>query len=71
MTYREMMQRDHPKSCGDRFIGGCQGCPGDYYPDAKAGDKRGCFYNPNGLEDKCKKCWDQECKKENKFRAIF
>lgn len=59
MTYREMLQRDHPRKCDSRFIGGCQGCPGDYYPDAPTEDENGCFYNGTDDEYQCEKCWDR------------
>lgn len=62
MTYREMLQRDHPRKCGGRFIGGCQGCPGDYYPGAPLEDELGCFYASSADEYQCERCWDQPAK---------
>lgn len=68
MTYREMMQRDHPKNCGDRFIGGCQACPGDWYPGGPSENNQGdkCIFNADpaassdDIKAGCAACWDQE-----------
>ncbi len=72
MTYREMLKRDHPEKCGDRFIGGCQGCPGDTYPGGPDEDEMGnkCIFNadPAASSEKvkvtCTACWNQKVKKD-------
>lgn len=69
MTYREMMERDHPKNCGDRFVGGCQGCPGDWYRGAPDEENDTCVFNMEPAADEetiqngCRGCWDQEADK--------
>lgn len=62
MTYREMLQRDFPTKCGNEFIGGCQACPGDYYPGAPREDALGCFYSNSDDEYQCERCWSQPAK---------
>lgn len=63
MTYREMLHRDHPERCGPQYIGGCGGCPGDYYPGAPTeNDATGCIYDAPADEYDCVDCWNKECK---------
>ena len=59
-TYRKMLENTEPCRCGTKFIGGCQGCPGDYFPGAPKEDELGCFYALSADEYRCDKCWDQE-----------
>lgn len=65
MTYREKLHRDYPRKCGSRFIGGCQGCPGDYYPDAPTEDENGYFYKGTDEEYQCENCWDRTAAKKD------
>ena len=65
MTYREMLHRDHPERCGPQYIGGCGGCPGDYYPGAPTEDENGCSYNGTDDEYQCERCWDRTSAKKD------
>lgn len=57
MTCRERLLVEHPEYIGDRFVGGCSGCPKDY---GYARDPELC--RPG--EKNCRKCWDREvCEK--------
>lgn len=66
MTYREMMERDNPLHCGERFVGGCYACPGDWYPGGPTDNER-CVINDQTADNEamikgCAACWDQEVK---------
>lgn len=54
MTCREKLEELHPKSVGESFMGGCEGCPYDYdfaeQPE----------YCTGGEKTECTKCWDRE-----------
>lgn len=58
-TYREVLEVYAPEYCDEQFIGGCHGCPCDYFVNAP---KEGAFNCKNqGVRDSvCRKCWDQE-----------
>ena len=61
MTYREKLAKDKPTKVGRHFIGGCQGCPGDYYPRGLT-ETDDCY----DREDwDCEKCWNQEMTRED------
>ena len=64
MTYREMMERDHPRHCGERFVGGCGACPGDWYPGGPTENEQCAIADPNADNETmiraCAACWDQE-----------
>ena len=63
MTYREMLRKEHPEKCKDSYLGGCAGCPGDYYPGAPEEDQPNCCYNSSTGDYNCARCWGMEVKK--------
>lgn len=67
MTYRERLEQDRPNHTGERFRGGCCGCPGHYYKDAPEAKKNPCEYC-RGM--KCTACWDQEIAIKDKTKPI-
>lgn len=56
MTYKEMLERDHPDCLNERLGGGCVGCPGDYYDGACKSTEIEC----DGF-DSCADCRNTEC----------
>lgn len=52
MTYRELLQKEHPENVDELYIGGCEGCPCDYGYEA---DKEKCLRLSS-----CDACWDRE-----------
>lgn len=63
MTCRERLFVEHPEYIGDRFVGGCSGCPKDY---GYARDPELC--RPG--EKNCRKCWDREVEKKKDCDSI-
>lgn len=55
MTYREKLTKERPDCAGGAFIGGCCGCPGEYWAGGPTSDNCGRL---GALE--CTRCWDQE-----------
>ena len=62
MTYREKLAIDKPTKVGPHFIGGCQGCPGDYYSGAPT-ETDDCYDHEDW---DCDACWDKEMPQEEK-----
>lgn len=52
MTYRELLQKEHPECVDERYIGGCDSCPSDYGYEA---DNAKCL-----CLGSCDACWDRE-----------
>lgn len=61
MTYREKLQKGNPDRVGVEFIGGCIGCPGDYW----SGAPEFIGYCPlwDEVDFSCCDCWDLEAPK--------
>lgn len=62
MTYREKLQQCHPECVDKKHVGGCKGCPGDYFKNAQTlswGCAAGRLQNTM-----CAKCWNQEAPEE-------
>lgn len=62
MTFRELLQIEHPDKVDERWAGGCCGCPCDYgyEPGAvKDGLCRFCRLTDD-WRDNCRRCWDRE-----------
>lgn len=53
MTYREKLKIERPDRVGANYVGGCSGCPGDFWKGAPTYHS-GC--GPNA----CASCWNQE-----------
>lgn len=53
MTYRELLQKEHPERVDERYIGGCDSCPSDYGYEA---DNAKCPDDVGG----CVACWNRE-----------
>ena len=67
MTYRERIAIQHPECVDQRFAGGVNGCPGNYWEGeilAKfhecGGYKRMTKKDFSGIHDECRACWDRE-----------
>lgn len=52
MTYIEKLKIEHPDRVNEGYVGGCSGCPGDFWKGAPS-YRMGC--GPNA----CASCWDQ------------
>ena len=66
MTYREMMERDHPELVDDCYEGGVRGCPGDYYVGALREEDERCVLNTTTAGKGCGACWDREAEDTKK-----
>ena len=53
MTYKERLKKEHPKKVGEIYLGGCAGCPGDYWDGAPNSDS--CSH-----DIRCLGCWNTE-----------
>lgn len=53
MTYRELLQKEHPEMVDERYIGGCDSCPSNYGYEA---DNANCPDDVSG----CTACWDRQ-----------
>lgn len=53
MTYRELLQKEHPERVDKKWAGGCAGCPRDYGYEA---DNAKCPDYDGG----CDACWDRD-----------
>ena len=59
MTYRERLRREQPECVDSRCIGGCKGCPGDYWtgaPNANFDPKK----EDHNCSGACTACWGSE-----------
>ena len=55
-TYKDELKEKDPSSLLDRYIGGVNGCPGDYFFGAPVFDRDQC----SPLQDRrCRTCWAQ------------
>lgn len=75
MTYKEKLQTEHPKAVDAHHLGGCQGCPGDYFPGAPCLDDHcviRCFKG-TGVRKTCTDCWSTEVPAEDsiKRRVVY
>ena len=50
MTFRERLQMEHPKKVGEKYDGGCEGCPEDY----------GYEKIRYECSNECEECWNRE-----------
>lgn len=59
LTFRELLQAEHPGMVGEKWAGGCSGCPCDYgyEPD---GAKESLCGKGHDWRDNCRRCWDRE-----------
>lgn len=71
VTYRDLLEVEHPYKVDDHYIGGCCGCPHEYGYDSI--DARPCDekYIGHGEWDPfCKKCWSRHVPKETLTRLM-
>lgn len=54
MTFRERLQKEHPRCINEDCIGGCDGCPYEYGYEKKKEET--CKVS----DEECRKCWDRE-----------
>ena len=59
LTFRELLQAEHPNKVDESWAGGCRGCPCDYgyEPD---GAKESLCGRGHDWRDNCRRCWDRE-----------
>ena len=55
MTFREKLAKEHPEYADETEVGGCKGCPFDYWYEI---EPKHCPCNGD-----CRKCWDREIPK--------
>lgn len=64
MTYRELLQKEHPESVDGRFLGGCEGCPCHYGYEADNANGVPCpkyvSHSDTMCDTMCAACWDRE-----------
>ena len=56
MTYRDKLKAERPDRIQNTCIGGCYGCPGDYFPNSPSQAHNHCVVN----RDNCARCWNTE-----------
>lgn len=61
MTYREKLKKEHPEKVNARYVGGCAGCPGNYWEQGTKMHGSECARFRN-----CWECWGQEVPEEPK-----
>lgn len=62
MTFRELLQIEHPDMVDEKWAGGCYGCPCDFGYESgavKDGLCRLCRLTDD-WRDNCRRCWDRE-----------
>lgn len=62
MTWKERLQNVKPELVSLSYIGGCEGCPGAFFDEAKGirQDLEGCPGKHRASFDTCSKCWNSE-----------
>lgn len=68
MTLKEKLAKENPYAIADKALGGCWGCPGDYFDGYETCqydnyDDRTC--DVAITPDNCKRCWEREYPEEN------
>lgn len=56
MTYKELLAQEHPDRVGEKYAGGCWGCPYTYGYESLENSARVCLK----LKGDCEACWDRE-----------
>lgn len=59
MTYRELLQKEHPEAVNKKYEGGCDGCPFLYGYEAGNADTP-CRQYMKHNNTVCTTCWDRE-----------
>ncbi len=59
MTYRELLQKEHPEAVNKKYEGGCDGCPFIYGYEAGNADTP-CRQYMKHNNTVCTACWDRE-----------
>ena len=71
VTYRDLLEVEHPYKVDDSYIGGCCGCPHEYGYDSI--DARPCdekYIGHGEWDPTCKKCWSRHVPKETLTRLM-
>lgn len=63
MTFRELLQIEHPDKVDEKWAGGCYGCPCDFGYEPDGAKDRLCKAGGNWV-DNCRRCWDRESGRE-------
>lgn len=58
MTFRELLQIEHPDKVDEFWVGGCFGCPCDYGYESSSVAEVWCSLRAD--ENVCRRCWDRE-----------
>lgn len=56
MTFREKLAQEHSGRVGEKYAGGCLGCPYDYGYESFKNSKQVCRDIPTS----CEACWNRE-----------
>lgn len=70
MTYKDKLKEIDPDSIHEMYVGGCAGCPGDYFvgtPDLTMGT---CIMPDVDTSVKCTLCWNRMYKGEQIYGEI-
>ena len=59
LTFRELLQAEHPENVDERWAGGCRGCPCDYGYESDVA-KDGLCRPTHDWRNNCRRCWDRE-----------
>lgn len=71
VTFRDLMEVEHPEGVDDCFIGVVCGCPHSYgYEFRDARPCAGKDISPEELDSFCKKCWNRPVPKETLTRLM-
>lgn len=62
MTYREKLKQERPDAVDPNWIGGCCGCPGEYWTGGPITTACGS----GGDRQMCTRCWDTEIPAEER-----
>ena len=60
MTYRELLQKEHPENVGEEYEGGCYRCPSSYGYEADNGNGQPCLKYVAHSNAICAACWNRE-----------
>lgn len=60
MTYRELLQKEHPERVDKKCVGGCTGCPSAYGYEANNANGQPCRKHKSHSDAICAACWDRE-----------
>lgn len=60
MTYRELLQKEHPENVDEEYVGGCFKCPSSYGYEADNANGQPCLKHVWQSDVICAACWNRE-----------